>query len=40
MQIVHSIPELRHALRHAQRFGMGKFVPNRFYRALPLPGRQ
>jgi len=28
------------ALRHAQRFGMGKFVPNRFYRALPLPGRQ
>lgn len=26
------------ALLHAQRFGMGKLVPNRFYRALPLQG--
>lgn len=28
------------ALRHARRFGMGKFVPNRFFRALPSMGRQ
>ena len=27
------------ALRHARRFGMGKFVPNRFYRALATTGR-
>ena len=26
------------ALLHAQRFGMGKLVPNRFYRILPQPG--
>jgi hydroxymethylpyrimidine/phosphomethylpyrimidine kinase len=27
------------ALLHAQRFGMGKLVPNRFYKHLPLVGR-
>ncbi|MBA4094513.1 MAG: hydroxymethylpyrimidine/phosphomethylpyrimidine kinase, partial [Candidatus Accumulibacter sp.] len=26
------------ALLHAQRFGMGKLVPNRFYRLLPQDG--
>ena len=26
------------ALRHAQRFGMGKLVPNRFFQAWPTPG--
>jgi hydroxymethylpyrimidine/phosphomethylpyrimidine kinase len=26
------------ALQHAQRFGMGKLVPNRFYRILPQAG--
>jgi hydroxymethylpyrimidine/phosphomethylpyrimidine kinase len=26
------------ALLHAQRFGMGKLVPNRFYRILPQAG--
>ena len=28
------------ALLHAQRFGMGKLVPNRFYRFLPQAGGQ
>lgn len=28
------------ALRHAQRFGMGKFVPNRFHRTQFVLGRQ
>jgi hydroxymethylpyrimidine/phosphomethylpyrimidine kinase len=28
------------ALLHAQRFGMGKLVPNRFYRLLPQAGNQ
>jgi hydroxymethylpyrimidine/phosphomethylpyrimidine kinase len=28
------------ALLHAQRFGMGKLVPNRFYRLLPQAGKQ
>ncbi|MGX4642033.1 bifunctional hydroxymethylpyrimidine kinase/phosphomethylpyrimidine kinase [Massilia sp. SYSU DXS3249] len=27
------------ALLHAQRFGMGKLVPNRFYKNLPFTGR-
>lgn len=28
------------ALLHAQRFGMGKLVPNRFYRTLPQVGKE
>jgi hydroxymethylpyrimidine/phosphomethylpyrimidine kinase len=28
------------ALLHAQRFGMGKLVPNRFYRILPQAGKE
>jgi hydroxymethylpyrimidine/phosphomethylpyrimidine kinase len=28
------------ALLHAQRFGMGKLVPNRFYRVLPQAGKK
>jgi len=28
------------ALLHAQRFGMGKLVPNRFHRILPQAGKQ